>query len=448
MSNNVAGSNSYLQLFPSNHPSNGTISYRDGNPVISFILGEQDRYLIGSSVRLVGNISIYKTPSGDFGNIPLNTEDIDVSPKLSTYGMLDQIVISSQKNKNVIEHVRHYGRYLASYLPAISSIQEAQNHLGVTANTLPNIYGNTLQYVNNLNGSSATDRNFRGNSFCINMPTGFLNSKQPIGLSGRGWGTGGLMFDIHLAPDSQFLVNADGTLNQCFYQLTNVSLICEVINPSVDELSRLMSQGSATMEYNAISSYYTTIASSNAIINFRLGLSRVLGIFMNFIPSTYLNNLGFDSYQTMPLINDLAGGQLAPIKQIIFTKGGERVPLHYNLDANVRDDALSTIADPQIYRNFMNAFVPYMKNSKTQIGPVTSDRIGVVDTSAFADAGSMFGVGVSFDSISGQGLDFKTENFGAQIECGLTADNPHSAFLFVRSQQTLVMNANGLQVIS
>ena len=62
----LAGSNNYLQLFPSNQTSNGTISYRDGNPVMSFILGEQDRYLIGSSVRLVGNISIYKSPNGDF----------------------------------------------------------------------------------------------------------------------------------------------------------------------------------------------------------------------------------------------------------------------------------------------------------------------------------------------------------------------------------------------
>jgi hypothetical protein len=445
MSNNPAGSNSYIQLFPSNHPSNGTISYRDGNPVISFILGEQDRYLLGNSVRLCGNISVYKTPSGNFGDIPLKTDDLNVSPKLSTYGILDQMVISSQKNKNVIEHIRHYGRYLASYLPAISSIQEAQNHLGITANSMPNVLANQLQYVNNLNGSETANRSFRGNSFCINLPTGFLNSKQPIGLSGKGWGTGGLMFDIHLAPDSQFL---NGSWTQSFYQLTNVSLICEVINPSVDELSRLMKQSSTTMEYNAISSYYTTLASSNAIINFRLGLSRVLSVFMNFIPSTYLNNLAFDSYQTMPLINDLASSELAPIKQVIFTKGGQRMPLQYNLDTNVRDDSTSTIADPQLYRGYLNAFVPFMKNMKTQVGPTTSTRIGVADTSAFADAGSMFGVGVAFDNISGTGVDFRSENFGVQMETGLTNDNPHSAFLFVRSQQTLVMNANGLQVLT
>ncbi len=150
----------------------------------------------------------------------------------------------------------------------------------------------------------------------------------------------------------------------------------------------------------------------------------------------------------MPLINDLASQELAPVKQVIFTKGGVRMPLQYNLGTNARDDATSTIADPQLYRNYMNAFIPYMKNMKSQVGPITSDRIGVADTSGFADAGSCFGIGVAFDNISGTGLDFRSENFGAQIECGLTENNPHSAFLFVRSQSTLVMNANGIQVIN
>eukprot|EP01047_Picozoa_sp_COSAG01_P073555 COSAG01_NODE_12028_length_1813_cov_1.495916_2_plen_99_part_01 len=99
MSVNTAGSNSYLQIQPSNQTSTGRISYRDGNPVLNFIIGEQDRYLLGSSVRLVGNMAVYKTPNGDFGDVPVTPEDLNVSPKLSAYSILDQIVISSQKNK-------------------------------------------------------------------------------------------------------------------------------------------------------------------------------------------------------------------------------------------------------------------------------------------------------------------------------------------------------------
>jgi len=440
-----AGSTSYIQIPPSNHSSTGTISYRDGNPVIDFIIGEQDRFLLGHSVRLVGNISIYKTPDGSFGNIPTITDDLNVSPKLSSYSILDQIVLSSQKTKNVIEHVKHYGRYLSSYLPNIASKQEALGHLSVTSNMMPNVELNKRQYVQNVNGSDATNRQFRGNSFCLNLPTGFLNSKQPIGLSGKGWGVGGLQVSIHLCPDNQVL---NGSWTNSFYQLTDVFLVAELITPSVDELSRLMSQSSSTMEYNAISSYYTTIASSNAIINFRIGLSRVLGVFMNFIPSAYLNNLGFEGFQTTPLINNLGNSEIAPIKQVVFTKGGQRLPLMYNLDTNVRTNATSEIADPQLTRGYMDTFVPFMKNHKTQQTPLTNNRIGFDDqTEDFTDAGSMFGVGVTFDGISGQGVDFRNENFGVQMVTGLTEDLPHSAFLYVRSKQTLVMNANGLQVI-
>jgi len=439
-----AGSTSYIQIPPSNHSSTGTISYRDGNPVVSFIIGEQDRFLLGHSLRFVGNISIYKTPDGSFGNIPTIGQDLAVSPKLSTYAILDQIVLSSQKSKNVIEHVKHYGRYLASYLPNISSKQEALGHLGVTSNMMPNNLLNNIQYTQNVNGSDATNRHFRGNSFCLNLPTGFLNSKQPIGLSSKGWGVGGLSVDIHLCPDSQVL---NGSWTNAFYQLTDVFLVAELLTPSVDELSRLMSQTSSTMEYNAISSYYTTIASSNAIINFRIGLSRVLGVFMNFIPSAYLNNLSFDGFQTTPMINDLATGDIAEIKQVVFTKGGERLPLMYNVDTNVRTDENSEIADPELTRGFMNAFVPFMKNHKTQQSPLTNNRVGFDSQTDFTDAGMMFGVGVTFDGISGQGIDFRNENFGVQMETGLESGLSHSAFLYVRSKQTLVMNANGLQVI-
>tara|TARA_R100000773_G_C4188141_1_gene95092 strand:- start:581 stop:841 length:261 start_codon:yes stop_codon:yes gene_type:complete len=85
---------------------------------------------------------------------------------------------------------------------------------------------------------------------------------------------------------------------------------------------------------------------------------------------------------------------------------------------------------------------------KTQVGPETYNRIPNSDNKDFAEAGQMFGIGVQFDNISGEGVDFRNENFGLQMDTGLTEDNPHSAFLYVRSKQTLVFNANGLQVLN
>lgn len=459
MSQNITGgSTSFLQISPSNVVSTGRVSYKDGNPVINFVIGETDRFLIGNSVRFCGSMACYKSASGTRGVVPLASDSVNVSPKLSAYSVVDQLVFSSQKNKNVIEHIRHYGRFLASYLPNVSTHQEALGHLSQTCNTMPNIKGNKLSFVNNTNGQVAAGgvdpANFQyaGNSFCLNLPCGFLNNSEPIGLSGAGWGIGGLSIDIHLTPDSQVFNSVlPGGDTDCFYQLENLQLICEVINPAPDELSRLMGQTSNTMEYNAITSYYTTIASTNAIINFRLGLSRVLGFFMNFIPAEYLNNLTYDGFSTLPLINSLTdpvGGEVAPIKQVVFLKGGNKIALDYNLNANVKDNAGSVIADPDITRNFMNTFAPFMKNNRSQLTPITNNRVAFSNVQNFADAGLMFGVGAQFDNISGDGIDFRTDNFGINMETGLTSGKSHAAFIFVRSKQTLVMNANGLQIIT
>ena len=48
-----------LEIVPANHTSTGNISYKSGNPVIQFIIGEQDRLLVGSSVRLCGDLQVF-----------------------------------------------------------------------------------------------------------------------------------------------------------------------------------------------------------------------------------------------------------------------------------------------------------------------------------------------------------------------------------------------------
>ena len=54
------GQNVYMDIQPSNVVSTGKVSYRNGNPVIQFIIGENDVHLFGSSVRFCGNIQFLK----------------------------------------------------------------------------------------------------------------------------------------------------------------------------------------------------------------------------------------------------------------------------------------------------------------------------------------------------------------------------------------------------
>ena len=66
----------------------------------------------------------------------------------------------------------------------------------------------------------------------------------------------------------------------------------------------------------------------------------------------------------------------------------------------------------------------------------------------YVNGGCPYGIGVAFDTISNQGVDFKTTNFGINMELDLTTDNPNAVYMFVHSKQTLVFNQSGIQVVT
>jgi hypothetical protein len=444
------GSLEHQEIQPSNIISTGVVSFKNGNPVIQFIIGEQDKYLLGNSLRFCGNVQFF-----DNGAVPVSASQLAINSTLGLYGMLDQINISSQRSKQNIETIRHYGRFLSTYLPTMSNQQEAIGHLNATTGMMPNLEAQQLGVVNNQNGSSATDRTTFGTGFAMSLPCGLLNSQQPIPLSSK-WGVGGLMLELRLAPDSQFLFaenHISGSLTDPFYQLRNLKLIYEVVNPSSDMLSRLNSQQGNTLEYNSISSYYTSVNSTNAIVNFNLGLKNCLSGFFNIIPSSRLNNLAEDGYATLPFTNTANNG-VAKIKQLIFTRNGVKYPLQYNIDTNVNPKFIASgtdyyVQDPQVLRNAMDSFMPFSDYKKTQLSPSTYTRdLDSNNRDSSSPLQNHFFVGVSFDNISNQGVDFGSAQFGVQMELDLTTDNPQTIFLFIHHKSTLVFSPNGLQVLN
>ena len=61
--------------------------------------------------------------------------------------------------------------------------------------------------------------------------------------------------------------------------------------------------------------------------------------------------------------------------------------------------------------------------------------------------GANVGVGVAFDNISGEGLNFQTVPFGLQMEVGLNQNQPQSLYMYVHSKQTLIFNQTGIQIV-
>lgn len=427
-------SNRYLSIKPSN--SNASQSYRDGRPVISFTIAESESVLIPSSVRFCGRLHVYKSSA----RARVETADpLAMDSRTGVWSIFDQIVLSSATSKQTIEHIRSANRFYSSYLGVTSSEQSLIGHFGETGLTLPSTNGQKVSVVEEGVGTNS-------NEFCIHIPTGMLSGTSAIPLS-RSTGIGGLQLDLHLAPDSMVLFNTNGSATQfpdAFYELTDCQLICETHSPNPEDMAKMKNMGG--FEYNSISGYYATINSTNSVINFPLGLSRVESVFMNFIQSSYLNNLAQNSLQTIIPITKT--GDIADLSQVVFTKGGMRYPLDYNIDTQFKKDSTNKKVDPQVIRNFMNSIIPFNQLTHTSVSPVNTNKRYTTNDNSVLEGGSLYGVGIAYDILgSTAGGNFTDDAWGVQMDLNLTDDNPTSAFIFVHSKNTILFKDGQIQVI-
>ncbi len=433
-----------LEIVPSNITSDGKLSYKNGQPVVQFIIGEQERMLIGQSVRLVGKLAVLKSA----GTGVQHADNISISQKLGVYSCIDQLNISSQRSAQNIESIRNYNRMMSSYLPVTTSTDDSLTHLSMEALINPNY---------DLQKRAVVDNDLsinNGNHFCVPLPCGLFLGTEPIPLSGQ-HGVGGLNIEINLAPDDNVLYNPKGVdstdLLNAFYEWSDVKLVAEAIVPDASELSRLRSTPNHTFNFNSISSYYSVINSANGILNYNLGMSKVLGVFCNVLPASHINNLAYDGMATLPFTNSDTNKTCADVNQCIFTRAGTRFPLEYNIDTIHRDEPDNKSGDAQLQRNYMNAVLQFSKNLRTQIQPSNyQDRdsgVDYQDAKYVINGGNAWGLGINYDTISNEGVDFSTTAWGLNLNLALSTVNPQAIFVFVHSKNTLLTTPSGLQVI-
>jgi hypothetical protein len=436
----MSSSNINTEIVPSNVTSTGTVSFRDGNPVIQFIIGEQDRMLSGQSIRFQGKfralLSSASSSSSDVSNLAM-------SERLGVYSTIDTLTIKSQRTGQTIESIRHYNRFLASYLPVTTSKEDGMGHMYETALIMPN-YDCQQQSVVNIPSSSSTQ-----NHFCMTLPCGLFNGGEPIPLMPEA--VGGLIVELHLAPDTQvFHTSGDvdsASYTDSFYQFSDVSLVAELMELDAQSTQAIKARTSGTYEYNSISSYYQTVNSGNGIINFQLGLSRVMGVFANIVPSAHINNTKYDGLATLFPTN--SDGAPAELNELFFTRNGTKFPIDFNINPLQRDDDGNTTVSPEIIEHYMNAIEKFNDIGRTQLNP---QNVRYLDSERFdkdfAFGGCGFGIGVAFDNISDQGVDFSNVNFGINMSLQLETDFPQSFFVFAHAKNSLVYGPGGIQVIS
>ena len=440
-------SKKYLSILPNNVPASGRVSHARGNPILTITLGRQDGVVDLSTLRLSGNLDIWRTADGVVsGDRPTaaDASELRGSHKLGIYSVIDQLVFRHAETKQVIEHLRHTGRFMSSFLPIMASVNgDYAGHLMETALVHPNYDSFTKSVI----------RNTRESPFCIPLVSGLTLGGTKLPLSKVP-----LEIEIHLAPDSQVFYSSDGNttnIANCFYELSSLELNCEVEYnvPTPDK---------GILSFNSITSYFTTLESTNSIINFNLGLSKVLAAFVNFVPSNFINNLAQDGFLTyMPTVGatggppTTGGGSAANLQTISFLRNGERFPKAFEVSSVRSDSNLTNVADPQVMRDFLNSIIPEKHHSRTSISPMNSNRsftssdIQTEGGYRFApDTGCQYGVGQLYDMLDSEGVNFQNAQFSIQMTNGLNDGNPNSAYLFIKSKVSIAWDANmGVQVI-
>tara|TARA_R110000782_G_scaffold23650_3_gene61667 strand:- start:121 stop:966 length:846 start_codon:yes stop_codon:yes gene_type:complete len=266
---------------------------------------------------------------------------------------------------------------------------------------------------------------------------------------------GGIQLEYLLQPDSNVFYQENGSsagVSDAHYELSNLKLTCEV--QDIDDSSITGDSSEGMMEFNSITSLYTSINSTNAQLQYSLALKNVISAFATFVPVRSINTLTQDGQVTVyPSGVGTDDSKLAFIKRVQFLKGGSKYPADFDYVNNIVNDSRSQLPDPQLVGNLIDALSPDYTSDRFSISPSNMNRdynmtiSSSTDTSynLIPEGGSVMSLAVKY-GIGGVGEDFSQEQFGLSIESQLDKDRPIGVYIFIKSRQQLLFSPSGVQL--
>ena len=467
----------YFNIEPLNRSTTGEYSYDNGSPVIQFAIGDVEKYLIGNSLRVHFDFKITNTT----GSAVTGTE-VGVSSVNGLHSCFQQIDISSYKSNLTLESIRNYPKCVAT-LYNCGFVDDVE----LTSRGTNEGISQSQQNNNHNVGLDPDGETHKNKSYTLPLYTGLLQS-QPVFLGQQG--LMGLKINLNLAPTNNVLQRFTGSETYT-YTLSNVRLIGMYYNPTQDEfvagrikssfISKYemmmkaqgrnptsdemetawsdvqdMSQGKAQppYEYYSISGYVDALNSNNSSHSLNLGLSRVRSVFMNFMPSSFINNIAQDS-QVPRNITD-SNGKITPVINFKTSRAGVLFPNRFDLTSNSENNMTTDLTTNDrrspMYQCLVNSVKPFYENHyssgsfKNAISSVDQFFGVVADDKMVAKT---IGLGVNFSNISNVGVDFSFAPLQFEIQTHNTASPVnHTIFLFCINRNTLVFEGNNVRVLN
>jgi len=468
---------------PSNRSSEGNLwSYRDGNPQIRFqISGEEMVYLMTGTLRLNYELKIGTAANVAGGISPPNNDlkrtgaggvaqNITLDSKVGAVSVIESIQVTNNSNL-VLEDIKNYNRMVSS----VAKTNEFDNfttnimcEMAATGNDQSmQVMANSRMWVN------------------TKLLCGIFMEGLPLPMGPAQYGTGGLNLIINLSPTPNALYGAQAGGANVSYKIYNPTLSFSTAIPRGKVLPKIKQQ-----PFSSVSTYYDVLTSSDQTTMIKTGLTGVVSVQSNFVPTNHIANAVENGLATPPLLNVGATGAfdtVAPITRVTYMRGGVQFPNKFasdesNLVSTAAGGTFVTRNPTLLQREFLGASKIISNLTRTLGSPATEGVEGYADSAAYSNTSFsvatgltgvqravrlrnlgwtrgtlttpainnvLAGIGVRCDKLgAGLGSDYSKAPLSFRIESKLNGQSPNSMYTFVLSKQNLLYGSGTIMVKS
>ena len=479
MSANIVATEKVM-IDPINAPPDGEYSFKNGYPIIQFLVAQSDKYLVGKSLRLTGEIEINNAA----GDLPNNNAGVggangatrrnaSIDRVVGVASAIHQVTLSTLDNQT-LEMVKQYPRLLASLVSGTHGATDLTN-------------GNsTTQLVNSRDVVQACSMNTQ-RSFSIPIRCGLLSGTGLIPLGQNG--TRGMIVQMECAPDSSVLepfilasandpdsealtsgTAGNNSIADFSYKLKNLSLTYDLLVPDEEGAQMMNNASQGALVYNAYSNLYSVINSSDQTVTLNLGASKVQSVIHNIIPTTKINNSQEQSNALYKLQN---GADEADIKEVAYAKAGILFPRENRIDEKQPNAGANgeTEIDCVTLQTYLNAIrnindidntlaSAYTETAKaTRVNAIAQTPAAHADPNVLGQyedrwgntltnyTNPIFGLGIRQDQFK-HGVDYSRQPYSVRVTSDLDGNNPNSLYTYVLAENQLMYSPEGIRITS
>jgi hypothetical protein len=460
-----------VQVNPTNTSSSGLFGDRTGLTQIVFEIPNDPKIMNGKSLRISGKFEVKlgdgTSPNnaenfcGNFNN-PANppAADVYIDGRTGVSSAFETISIQSLGTGGTFSTIKSYNR-LCSSLMALNESFHSYVNGGVDS-----IYGALAKDVSQ---AKKCDRPFE---FAVPLLDGLVQG-VPIDLTL----VQGLRIVITLAPSNYVIHNnrfrqsnsvaglADGG---AYYEMSDLTLSFEAETGDEAFQQALQSNKNGVLTYNTFTNFYNVVNGTDHNLSLNINTGRTIALIGNMTPSSFVNNYQFNSQRAFQPLQDKGGilSRNIQVEDMVFTKGGLRIPADFEIKSEVPQS--EGVADSYKNKEELNAIreewrlANQIKSLKTEL----SNDVGAGNTSVGGlgkarfsrerysiceeDQIQNYNLGINYDHISQNGINFKGTPLGMRIRLKAPQGNvvPHSLYLFVKHKNSIVIQNGAVQVMN